>query len=398
MKRRPAPVVVPKPRRDPVVKIAPTRTDALLPDHLEWVEAWGMESKSMSYVFRPSTKDQLKEVFTRARATGRTIGLKGGGRSYGDAFQNREEIVLDLSRMNRVLDWNPNTGILVAEPGLRIAELWKYIIGDGYWPPVVSGTMFTTMGGCASMNIHGKNNYHTGPFGDCITEFEIMLPTGEVKTVTRESDCEFFHAAISGFGMLGVFTKLTMKMKRIYSGHLEVQPRYVRNFHEMIDAFDENEARMDYMVGWSDCFADGKNNIGRGEMHFARHLGPGEDPMLAQTLRMKNQDLPDLLMGFIPKSILHRLMAPFVNDFGFKMINTAKWAARLKPGALKPYLQSHAAFAFLLDYVPEWKFGYRPGGLIQYQSFVPADKAAKVFTQQIRLSQKRGIVPYLAVT
>lgn len=400
MKRRsaPAPVVVAKPRRERPPKVAPPSTDALLPDHLEWVEAWGMESKSMSYVFRPSTLDQLKEVFVRARSAGRTIALKGGGRSYGDAFQNSEEFVLDLSRMNRVLDWNPETGILVAEPGLRIAELWRYIIGDGYWPPVVSGTMFTTMGGCASMNIHGKNAYDAGPFGNFITEFEILLPSGELRTVTRESDRELFHAAISGFGMLGVFTKITLKMKRIYSGNLEVTPRYVRNFDEMIEAFDENEHRMDYMVGWCDCFANGRGNVGRGEMHFARHLQPGEDRMLAQTLRVKNQDLPDLLMGFIPKSILHKLMIPFVNNTGMRLINSAKWNARLKPGASKPYLQSHAAFAFLLDYIPEWKQTYRPGGLIQYQSFVPADKAAKIFTQQIRLSHRRGIIPYLSVT
>ncbi|MCC6546453.1 FAD-binding oxidoreductase [Candidatus Sumerlaeota bacterium] len=402
MKRRrgPTPVVIAKPERHATAKApAPAfQRTPLLPDHLEWVEAWGMASKSMSYVFRPSTLSQLRDVFSRARAAGRSIALKGGGRSYGDAFQNNEEFVLDLSRMNRVLDWNPETGIIVVEPGLRIAELWRYIIGDGYWPPVVSGTMETTIGGCASMNIHGKNAYEAGTFGDHITEFDIMLPSGELKTVSRESDGDLFRAAISGFGMLGVFTKISLRMKRIYSGNLEVHPRFVRNFHEMVDAFDENEHKMDYMVGWSDCFASGRNNVGRGEMHFARHLEPGEDHMLAQTLRVKNQDLPDLLLHFIPKSILHRLMAPFVNDFGMRAINTAKWTARLRPAAAKPYLQSHAAFAFLLDYIPQWKLCYRPGGLIQYQSFVPADKAAKIFTQQIRMSQARGILPYLAVT
>ena len=94
-------------------------------DRLEWVEAWGMSSRSMSYVYRPTTVDGLRQVFETARQRGLTVGMKGGGRSYGDAFQNGEELVLDLSRMNRILDWNPATGIISVEPGVQIADLGR---------------------------------------------------------------------------------------------------------------------------------------------------------------------------------------------------------------------------------------------------------------------------------
>ncbi len=59
--------------------------------------------------------------------------------------------------------------------------------------------------------------------------------------------------------------------------------------------------------------------------------------------------------------------------------------------------QAHAAFAFLLDYVPNWKKSYGKEGLIQYQSFIPKEHAEKVFRQQIELSQREGLVPLLAV-
>src|SRR5207302_5793142 len=52
---------------------------------------------------------------------------------------------------------------------------------------------------------------------------------------------------------------------------------------------------------------------------------------------------------------------------------------------------------FLLDYVPDWRFAYSPGGLIQYQSFIPAERAPEVFGAQLHLCQERGHVPYLAV-
>ncbi len=387
-----------KKKKPAVPAVKPSETVLLPEDRLEWVEAWGMSSKSMAHVYRPSTVEGVAEVFQLARKSGRTISMKGGGCSYGDAFQNREEIVLDLSRMTRILSWDPESGLIVLEPGVRLADLWRYVIGDGYWPPVVSGTMFTTLGGCLGMNIHGKNAYKVGVFGDHVQEFDLMLPSGEIKTVSRASNNDLFRGAIGGFGMFGAIVRVVLKLKKVFSGNLEVIPRKVKNFTEMSMAFEENASSMDYMVGWTDCFAHGKKDIGRGEMHFARQLKPGADPMSAQSLRVANQELPDAIMGFFPKSVLYRFMKPLINDYGMRFVNASKFMAQNKPGADKPYLQSHAAFHFLLDYVPNWKESYRPGGLIQYQSFVPKDHAVEVFSEQIRLSHKRGMAPYLGVT
>lgn len=373
--------------------------DPLLPkDHLEWVEAWGMSSKSMAHVFRPSTKEGVEQVYEIARKTGRTIALKGGGNSYGDPFQNSEGLVLNLSRMSRILDWNPETGIIKVEPGIRIADLWKYIVGDGYWPPVVSGTMMTEIGGCLGMNIHGKNAYRMGPIGNHVLAFDIMLPNGEVREVTRENNPELFYGAIGSFGMLGSFLSITMKMKKVHSGNIKVTPAPTRNFFDMIEQFEDNADKMDYMVGWADGFPKHPDKIGRGEMHFARYLQPGEDPMATQTSRLEKQDLPPNIMGIFPKSSLYQFMKFFINDPGMWMVNTAKYVAQHRPGANKPHYQSHAGFHFLLDYVPDWKLAYKPNGLIQYQTFVPKENAAQVFTDQIKMSHKAGIVPYLGVT
>jgi FAD/FMN-containing dehydrogenase len=91
-------------------------------------------------------------------------------------------------------------------------------------------------------------------------------------------------------------------------------------------------------------------------------------------------------------------MRPFVNNLGMRGINLAKFmASRLLDGKGKTFRQSHAAFAFLLDYVPDWKRSYGPGGLIQYQSFIPAETASQAFKEQLALAQRAGYPPYLAV-
>jgi decaprenylphospho-beta-D-ribofuranose 2-oxidase len=354
-----------------------------------------MSSSALSWVYRPSTLDGISRVFDEARRTGRTVGLRGAGRSYGDASLNAEGLSLDLTRMNRILEWDPDTGIITVEPGVTIKQLWEYTIEDGWWPHVVPGTMFPTLGGAAAMNIHGKNNFKAGPIGDHIQAIDILLPTGELKTCSRVENAELFHAAISGFGMLGVMTRITLGLKRIYSGLLNVTPIPTQNLDHLFQVFEERLPQADYLVGWVDCFASGEG-LGRGLVHQANYLAPGEDPEPAQSLRVANQELPDTLLGVFPKSLMWRLMKPFAHNAGMRFVNFGKYlsGAKMSHGT---HTQSHAGFAFLLDYVPNWKFSCKPGGLIQYQSFVPAAQAKSVFREQLRLAQAYGIVPWLGV-
>ncbi len=355
-----------------------------------------MSSSALSYVYRPVNTDGVCTVFDRARAYNLSVGLRGAGRSYGDASLNAEGIALDLTRMKRILDWNPDTGIIQVEPGVTIQQVWQYVIEDGWWPNVVSGTMFPTLGGAAAMNIHGKNNWKAGPIGDWITGFELLTVGGELKVCSRTENADLFHAVIGGFGMLGVITRLDLQLKKIYSGLLNVTPIGVRNIGEMFRTFEERLPQSDYLVGWLDCFATG-DALGRGQIHQANYLKPGEDTNAAQTLRVENQELPDSLFGLVPKSLMWRLMKPLVNDPGMRAINFAKSLSATTLGDGHTHTQSHAGFAFLLDYVPNWKHTYKPGGLIQYQSFVPKEHAQAVFAAQIKLAQAYGIVPYLGV-
>lgn len=390
-KRREKPTPAPAP-------VQPLRSEPLLPrDRMEWVESWGMNARAMSYVFRPSTPEGVAAAFERARRSGKTIALRGAGRSYGDASMNAENVVLDITRLKRILEWNPETGEIKCEAGVTIEQLWQYAIEDGWWPPVVSGTMKPTLAGAAGMNIHGKNNYAVGTIGDHITEFTMMLPNGEVRTCSRTQNPELFHTAIGGFGQLGCFLTISMKLKRVYSGQLDVEAVVADSIRDMIAHFERHAATSDYLVGWVDCFP-AKGPLGRGVIHRARYLEPGEDPNPAQSLRVSHQALPDTFAGIVPKSIMWRAIKPLVNDTGMRFVNSMKFLASRLPIVSKPrYRQSHAAFAFLLDYIPNWKWGYKPGGLIQYQSFVPRERAADVFEQQIRLMHDHGIVSYLGV-
>lgn len=364
-------------------------------EKLERVSSWGGVTTGMSYVYRPSTVEALHDVLMLAHRSGRTVGLRGGGNSYGDAAMNSENVVLDLRRMNRVLEWGPQSGRIRVEPGVTLSQLWQYVLEDGWWPPVATGTSLTTMGGCAAMNVHGKNAYRAGPIGDHILEFDLMLASGEIITCSREENRDVFFAAIGGFGMLGIFISLTMQMKRIHSGLLDVETTVRSDLNEMFAYFQEHVAHSDYIVGWIDSLASGKA-VGRGDVHRANYLPRGADPNPSQTLRLDAQHLGPNLFGVVPRSIMWLFMRPMVRDTGMRFVNRGKYVAG-KLGGLKRYRQPHAQFHFLLDYIPDWKKAYEPGGLIQYQPFIPREQAHDAFADILTLCQRRGLPNYLTV-
>ncbi len=374
---------------------APHSFSPLPDERLEQVSSWGEATSGMSYVYRPSTVEALRDVLALARRSGRTVGLRGGGNSYGDAAMNSENILIDTGRLRRILEWNPETGRIRVEPGVTLAELWQYIIEDGWWPPIATGTSATTMGGSAAMNVHGKNAFKAGPIGDHILEFDLMLVSGEVITCSREENSDVFHAAIGGFGMLGIFISLTMQMKRIYSGLLDVETSTRRDLGEMFAYFHEYAADSDYIVGWIDSLADGKS-LGRGDVHRAHYLPPGADPHPAQTLRLENQHLGPNLFGIVPRSIVWLFMRPMFSNLGVQFVNQGKFLAG-SFGGVKKYRQPHVQFHFLLDYVPDWKKAYGPGGLIQYQPFIPKETAHDAFSEILALCKRRGLPNYLTV-
>ena len=357
------------------------------------LENFGHSLCAQSFCYRPTGVDEIARLFQLAKQTGMTVSLRGAGKSYNDAALNGGGTVFDLSRMNKFLGWDPATGVVCVEPGVTLEQLWQKVLPDGWWPPVVSGTMTTTLGGCLGCDIHGKNNFRMGPIGEHVVEFEALLPGGAQITCSPRKNGDLFRAMIGGLGMLGVFTSITLQMKRMYSGLLNVHAWNVPNLETHLDDLLRVAPEHNYTVGWLEATASGKG-LGRGQLHTADYLKEGEDPQAARTLQVDYQTLPPRFFGLVPKSILHYFMAPFGNNLAWSAVDTVKYLI----GREKTYRQSHAAFHFLLDYIPHWELAYGRGGLIQYQSFLPKETALAAWTELLKLSHKRGLPSYLGVT
>jgi FAD/FMN-containing dehydrogenase len=367
-----------------------------LRSHAPWrvLHGFGRAVRAACRYAVPQTVEELAETLQRASAEGLSVAFRGAGRSYGDAALNAEGLVIDVTALRRVIDWDPASGVMDTQPGLTIEGLWRHTIADGFWPAVVPGTMRPTLGGCVSMNVHGKNNFKAGPFGDHVLDVDLLTPRGELIRCSREENPDIFHAAIGGLGLLGVITRVKLRLTPVDSGLLRVLPLRTRHLEDTFDQFEMRLPGADYLVGWLDCFATG-SGLGRGVLHVANYLKPGEDPDPAGTLAPERQGLPASIMG-VPRKELWRFMRFATNDPGVHLVNTLKYHSSWWEHG-RSYLQSHVAFAFLLDYVPGWRLAYGKGGFIQYQVFVPHNTARACLRDVLERCQRAGIRSYLGV-
>src|SRR5574339_108373 len=249
-------------------------------------ENFGHSLKTSCYRIPIKHSEDIYEAFQLAKKLGLTVTARGTGISYNDASLNGGGIVLDMTGMNQIEEWDPASGLVRCEAGVTLEQLWQKVEPDGWWPPVVSGTMKTTLGGCLGANIHGKNNFRMGTIGEHVVEFTALLPTGAEVTCSPKLNADLFYSMISGLGMLGVFTSITMRMKKIESGLLEVHAWPVHDLHEHLAFIHDKAPDFDYTVGWMDTMTGGKS-LGRGQIHAANYLHGNEDPHARETMKLE---------------------------------------------------------------------------------------------------------------
>jgi len=318
--------------------------------------------------------------------------LRAAGRSYGDAALHAEGDVLDLTPLRRIRSFDPATGVADVEAGVTFEDLWQTFLPRGYWPPVVPGTMFPTVGGAFAMNVHGKNHFRVGGFAEHVESVDVAFPSGGRVEVRRDRDEETFLALAGSAGLLGIVTSLRLRLRRVHSGDLEVTTVPTPSFGALLEEFARREETSDYLVGWIDGFDD----LARGVVHAARHLPEGADASPVTTLTAAHQRLPPRILGVVPRGAVPPLLRCLARPSGIRAINSAKYAAAAVRRT-RTYRDSHVRFAYLLDHVPGWKSVYEPGGLIQYQRFVPKAQALAVHGLVLQSCRKRRIVPWLCV-
>lgn len=337
----------------------------------ETLAGWGRYPVVAGHEVR---SERLEEV-----ANGRPLS-RGLGRSYGDsslpASGDREVVSTTLA--DRILSFDGDTGLMRAEAGLTLHDIYYLFLPRGWFVPVTPGTQFVTLGGMVAADVHGGNHHRDGCFGEHVTRLRMRLADGRIAECSpdaRDADArDLFWATVGGMGLTGHILEVEFRMVRVPSPWLWGESEQVPSIDGFVDVLARAAADWPFTKGWIDCVSRGRG-LGRGIMYRARWATPAEAPAEA----------PGHKRGFavpldLPSWAVNRLTARIYN--GLRYHTNAR-----RPGIVHP-----DTFFYPLDGIRHWNRLFGRRGFTQYQCVLPHEAGPRALTRVLELVTRGKVV------
>ncbi len=299
----------------------------------------------------------------------------GAGRSYGDCALNGGSSVLMTGGMDRILAWDPPTGIVRVEPGVSFAQLLAKFLPLGFMVPVTPGTGFATIGGAVAHDVHGKNHERAGSFGQHVTSLDLLTPDGAAHTLGPAD--ELFKATVGGIGLTGIITSITFRMQRVAGPAMLVRSLPCGDLDALLAAMAES-SQATHSVAWIDGTATGRR-LGRGILETAE---PG-----AATDRPAPPGRRISIPFDFPSFALNPLSVRAFNELYYRRV----------PRDGRTDIVHAGRFLYPLDALLHWNRIYGRRGFYQFQCVVPFEGAAGALRDLLELVARSRRASFLSV-
>ena len=239
-----------------------------MPAYMQWRQVGSLVGglRARCLVARPEDTAQCLEVLEYCQQNGMSICPRGGGYSYGDVVLNDQNVILDMSIMDQIIGFDPGSGRITVEPGVRLIDIFRKVLHRRLALPSVPSESTITVAGAIGTNVNGKDGWRMGQFGDQVVSLKLMLASGEVIEVSRQENAGIFRAVVGGMGLLGIVVEATLQLRNVPSPFLEIRRTPVYNLDDLLDHLREVEAGSDFAVAWVDTCARG-DKLGRAVVH-----------------------------------------------------------------------------------------------------------------------------------
>jgi len=154
----------------------------------------------------------------RARERNLPLAMCGGRHAMGGQQFATNGMLLDMSGMNRVLDFDTGTGLIEVEAGIQWPKMLREYLAvqEGMkhqWGirQKQTGADRLSIGGALAANIHGRVLTNK-PIIEDIVSFRIIDADGQLLNCSREENADLFRLAIGGYGLFGVIVSVTMQL------------------------------------------------------------------------------------------------------------------------------------------------------------------------------------------
>lgn len=323
--------------------------------------------------------DEAVDLLVSGKARAGSLLAYGNGRSYGDSCQNDGGAVVDMRSRKRILSFDAERGVIEAEAGTLLCDVIAHVAPFGYFPAVVPGTQFVTLGGAIANDVHGKNHHRRGTFGAHVEAISLLRSDGKVHRCSMVDDCRLFRATIGGMGLTGLILSASIRLLRVPSLDVDESVTPFRDLQEYFDLAEQADLANEYAVAWIDQLAGGRG-AGRGLLIAGNHSALGA--------RAGSRAGSRLTVPFQPPVTL--LNRPFLKIFN-AAYRWRKGSTRQTRGT--PY----QGFFFPLDGIGDWNRLYGPHGLFQHQSVIPFEAARSGVPALLAATRQAGQGSFLTV-
>ncbi len=159
-------------------------------------------------VVRPESEQDIIDAIL---STDGPISIGGGRYSMGGQSAYPGSLHFDMRSFNRILELDKENRRIRVQSGVTWRQIQEYIDPHDLSVKVMQDFNNFTVGGSLSVNAHGRFN-EAGPIIGTVRSIRIILADGKVYEASREHNPALFHAAIGGYGGIGVITEVELDL------------------------------------------------------------------------------------------------------------------------------------------------------------------------------------------
>lgn len=174
--------------------------------------------KMPDIVVQAINTEEVSRVMKYAYENSIPVTPRGSGTGLvGAAVPLKGGIVIDLSRMNKILELDEENLTLTLESGVLLMDIGKYVEEFDLFYPPDPGEKSATIGGNISTNAGGMRAVKYGVTRDYVRGLEVVLPNGDIvnlggKVVKNSSGYALKDLIVGSEGTLGIVTKAILRL------------------------------------------------------------------------------------------------------------------------------------------------------------------------------------------
>ena len=351
----------------------------------EKVLAYAASRITESYVAYPSNLDDCKEIIKFSILNNLTICPRGSGYSFADVILNNGNLVMNFSKMNLVKDFNPNNGQIIVEPGVCLSEVLLLSLALNFTLVACPGGSDVSIGGAIANNVHGKDSWKVGNFGENIVEIKLLKANFEIVSIRKEENNELFEAVVSGLGLIGIIIEVTLELKKIPSPFVSISTIPTSNLQNSIKVIEESKENYDFIVNWSDVFPK-KTSMGRGFVSRSKWINHNEK--LSSEALKESMINSEKIFDIFPSKVSWSLLRLIYGQNFTRVMNTIlynKTKLNYLFSGKKEKVLGFSDYTFMFRKLPGFTDLFKPDGFLHFQPLIPKKAGVDAVTEVMNI-------------